>query len=503
VPGRLLVNAWREAAEQGGPACVLQPRDGVLVTVWLNQAMSRLLARDAAALAGRPLRDVVDAERDAGPQSPGGQIPAQGGRFHGPSTGDPTDGPEPDPTGGPEPDPTGEMHDDPGDDVRLIGWARLAHQLARDGGGAGLGRLTRVDGSSLRVRVRAVPVHPVAVRPQAPATVPGVGAVEPQPSPEEPESWLVLVDPVGDREAEAEQATAIAEHRFAALAGAAPVGIFASEAGLRLGYVNDHFLALTGRDPHALLGTGWLDAVHPDDLAGVYAAVQTVLAGTAVDLAVRLAGLDGPQRWLQLRLAPTTTPSRAAGFLGIAEDVTQRRSWEEHLTYQARHDPLTGLVNRRRLVEVLTELLVGRRAADRDFAVLFLDLDGFKEVNDTHGHDAGDRALVEVARRLQRTARDSDLLARVAGDEFVLVLRRISGPAEAEAAAGRHLAALAAPIRIGRHEVRLTASVGVALPTGFDTLESLLRAADRVMYQAKAAGPGLYRLAATSGEEPR
>jgi diguanylate cyclase (GGDEF)-like protein/PAS domain S-box-containing protein len=311
----------------------------------------------------------------------------------------------------------------------------------------------------------------------------------------EPAGWIVTVEPVTDQRAELETALAAAQHRFTALAGCAPVGIFASDAGLRLGYVNDFFVRLTGLATHDLLGTGWLDAIHREDLPAVYQAVQTVLGGTSVELTVRLSRDGDRQGWLQLRLAPTTTPARGAGFIGTAEDVTQRRSDEEHLTYQARHDALTGLVNRRRLVEVLTELLSGRRERDRDLAVLFLDLDGFKEINDSHGHDAGDRALVEVSRRMQSVVRDTDLLARVAGDEFVVVLRNITSEGEAEAAAQRHLQALAEPIRLGPATVELSASVGIALPAGFDTPESLLRAADRVMYEAKAAGHGLYRLA--------
>jgi diguanylate cyclase (GGDEF)-like protein/PAS domain S-box-containing protein len=305
----------------------------------------------------------------------------------------------------------------------------------------------------------------------------------------------VRIEPVRDTLAEAEHALAVAEHRFAALAGTAPVGIFASEAGLRLGYVNDRFVALLGRPAHALVGTGWLDALHGVDHPALYRAVQTVLGGTPVELSVRLAHMTDVQHWLQFRLAPTTTPARAAGFIGTAEDVTYRRSWEEHLTYQAHHDPLTGLVNRRRLLEVLGEVLGSARAGDRDLAVLFLDLDGFKEINDRYGHEAGDRALVEVARRMHRVARDADLVARVAGDEFVVVLRQIGGVVEAEAAARRHLAALAVPLRVGAAELTLSASVGVAMPGGFDTPESLLRVADQSMYEAKAAGPGLYRLA--------
>jgi diguanylate cyclase (GGDEF)-like protein/PAS domain S-box-containing protein len=492
VPARLLVSAWREAAEAGRASCLLSVQEGVLIVSWANRALSDLLRVDPTQLVGHSLRTVIDLDPDAA--SLGAAFPAGASLGAGfPDRADHADRVEPagrPPIPEPRPEPP-------------MSWARLAQRFTQVGSGHGVGLLRLPDGRIERAQVTVVPVVTDLSVPPAAATLSPPGKLSELPPSAPPGGWLVAVEPLTDRLGEVESALSAAEHRFAALAGCAPVGIFASDAGARLGYVNDRFIGLTGMDVHALLGTGWLDAVHRDDLAAVHTAVQTVLAGTPVEVAVRLAGGDGAQRWLQLRLAPTTTAARAAGFIGTAEDVTERRSWEEHITYQAQHDALTGLVNRRRLVEVLNELMNGRRERDRGFAVMFLDLDGFKRVNDSHGHGAGDRALIEVARRIQRVARETDVLARMAGDEFVVVLRNIANAAEAEAAARRHLAALAAPVRIGRTEVTLSASVGVALPSGFDSPEALLRAADRVMYEAKAAGPGEYRLArvAPIGEE--
>jgi diguanylate cyclase (GGDEF)-like protein/PAS domain S-box-containing protein len=495
VPTGLLQAAWREAAESGPASCVLVPRDGVLTIGWVNRTLSDLLGVDAAQLAGQPLREVcaLDPEPAADPSSSEPSVEAPGSG----SSATPA-GPEQPAAGIPHVPAQAGSPERAGRE--LAGWARTAHQLARLGSGRGVARLRRLDDSVDKVQITVTPIGVQAQgRPSEPTVTP-VGTVGELPAPEGPPAWLVTLDPLTDRAVDAEAARAAAEHRFDALAASAPVGIFASDVGLRLGYVNDRFLALTGREAHALLGTGWLEAIHPEDSASLYAAVQTVLSGTPVELAVRLAEDGDEQRWLQLRLAPTTTPVRAAGFIGTAEDVTRRRSWEEHITYQALHDPLTGLVNRRRLVDVLSDQLASRRGRDRDFAVLFLDLDGFKAVNDTYGHDIGDRALIEVARRMQRVARESDVLARVAGDEFVVVLRNIMTGSEAEAAARRHLKALGAPLRIGRLDLALSASIGVAMPGPKDTPDSLLRTADRVMYEAKAAGSGLYRLAdATDG----
>ncbi|MBK8075033.1 MAG: diguanylate cyclase [Kineosporiaceae bacterium] len=360
-------------------------------------------------------------------------------------------------------------------------WNVVAAELITGRGGQREAGVQRPDGSDVRVQLDASNLS------ETPGSLDG---------------WLIAIHPLTDAQADQAAALREADHRFRALAESAPVGILVSEAGLRLGYVNEWFCDLTARARHQLLGTEWLDAVVAEDLPVVYAAVEQVLTGTPQELNLRVAGAGDTPRWVHLSLAPTTTSARAAGFIGTAEDVTDRRAWEEKITYQARHDPLTGLVNRRRLIELLHETLESRRSFDRHFAVVFLDLDGFKQINDSHGHEAGDRVLVEVARRMRGVARDYDIVGRISGDEFVLVLRNVPGPMDAEAAARRQLEALEAPIRIGSSEVRLSASIGVVLPSGEDTPETLLKAADALMYQAKSAGGHRFVVARLVSDPP-
>ncbi len=352
------------------------------------------------------------------------------------------------------------------------GWVTATTELIRTGRGQREAWARSVTGRELRLRIDVTSVAD------------GEGAP----------GWLVTLEPEINEMAERDNALRAAEARFSALAESAPIGIFMSEAGLRLGYVNDRFVELCALAPFQLLGTEWLDAIEQQDVPALCAAVEYVLRGESRELNVRLSSRGDVPQWIHMRLAPITTASRGAGFIGTAEDVTQRRAWEDKITYQAQHDPLTGLVNRRRLIEVLHELLIGRRHRDRRFAIMFIDLDGFKAINDTHGHEVGDRVLVEVARRMRRVARDYDLVSRVAGDEFVVVLRNVLDSAEAEAAARRQLRALATPIRIGQYEERVSASIGVAIPGPEDTVESLLRVADQVMYVAKSAGGNSYRM---------
>ncbi len=309
----------------------------------------------------------------------------------------------------------------------------------------------------------------------------------------EADTHVVWLRPATPAERIAEDARRESEHRFNALAEDAPIGIAVSEAGTRLGFVNTCFAQIAGVDRGKLLGTQWLKTIHPEDLPGLLEAIEEVLGGAPTETVVRMLSLTHTVRWISVRLSPVTTPRRAAGFIATVEDITARHAWEAQLSYQATHDALTGLANRRSLMESLAELLASRRNRDGEAAVLFCDLDGFKQVNDSLGHDAGDRVLIEVAQRLSATARDHDLVARMAGDEFVVLLTGINGYPDAEAAAIRQLQALQPPLSIAGELVRISTSIGIAMARDFDSAQSLLQAADRGMYEAKHSGLGLYR----------
>lgn len=304
------------------------------------------------------------------------------------------------------------------------------------------------------------------------------------------EGNLVVLHPVTDEEQLARGALREAENRFRTLAEHAPTGIFVSEVGLRLGYLNQRLADLLGSDPHHLLGTRWLEHLHPDDLPKLYDTLEAVLGGQPGEVTVRLRPAGGTERWVFLRVAPTTTPGRAAGFIGTADDVTNRRAHEQRLFYQAHHDALTGLLNEGRLAELIREALTSRRGGDHEFALALLDLDGFGDVNDAFGRDTGDRVLVEVASRLRRAAREQDRVARLSGDEFVVLLSGVRTSEQAEQAGRRLAETLAAEIRLGHDDLRLTASMGVALPGPGTTGESLLGAAERLLRQARREGPG-------------
>jgi len=270
-----------------------------------------------------------------------------------------------------------------------------------------------------------------------------------------------------------------------------------------------------GAEQLATLGAeGMAARTHPDDQARVRA-VNTAAAALPDDEVVsadyRSRHADGTWRWLSRRVTPfrRDADGRVVEVLAVVRDVTGVIEAEQRLRHTARHDHLTGLPNRAELVERLDAALVRAGRDGGQIAVLFCDLDGFKGVNDTSGHAAGDAVLVEVAGRLLAEVRQDDIVARVGGDEFVVVLQPWPAPADAaegstfarlvperQAAlevAERLTAALRQPISVGDRVHVISASIGLAYApdtagSESNTSESLLRAADAAMYQAKSNG---------------
>jgi diguanylate cyclase (GGDEF)-like protein len=187
--------------------------------------------------------------------------------------------------------------------------------------------------------------------------------------------------------------------------------------------------------------------------------------------------------------------ARLVGLVGLlARDVAQRRALEAQLSFQAFHDPLTGLTNRRRFMEA-TATALAERSKPGSVAALFLDLDDFKTINDTLGHGAGDEALIAVSERLRSTLRGSDLAARLGGDEFGVLIRELPDESRAIEVAERLLAALNEPLPIGDVSVEAGASIGIAIDSpSMQGVDDLLGDADIAMYRAKAQGKGRYHV---------
>ena len=241
-------------------------------------------------------------------------------------------------------------------------------------------------------------------------------------------------------------------------------------------------------DPHPVTVT-WLGPIRLVCLAAAMLTGPTLLA-MGPDAGTGLAVVAIGTALLSLLVL-----ARLVGLVDLlARDVAQRRALEAQLSYQAFHDPLTGLTNRRKFMEA-TATALAERTRPGSVAALFLDLDDFKTINDTLGHGAGDEALIVVSNRLRSALRGSDLAARLGGDEFGVLLREIPDEAHAIEVAERLLAALNEPLPIADAMIDAGASIGIALDSpSMSSVDDLLGDADIAMYQAKAKGKGGYHV---------
>ncbi len=220
--------------------------------------------------------------------------------------------------------------------------------------------------------------------------------------------------------------------------------------------------------------------------------LRKALAGSSQsDEAVAIEGGDDASVVAEVRVDPIIESGRVMGAVMALVDATERQARQREVWHQANFDHLTGLANRSLFIDRLERALLLQARSGQMAAVLFIDLDGFKPVNDRYGHAAGDAVLIEVGQRLTAAVRSTDIAARFGGDEFVIGLTEIRDVQHVEMLAGKLLEAISAPYRIGDFRVELSASIGVALfPEDRQGSDMLLAAADEAMYQAKQAGKG-------------
>ena len=249
-------------------------------------------------------------------------------------------------------------------------------------------------------------------------------------------------------------------------------------------YVSASFERIFGYTSDEILGRRIFELVHPDDRAATMQQAEQVMDGT-LQLHFRNRYIHKDGRTVDIQWSARWVPEYGVR-IGVAHEVTELRRAERELEFRASHDPLTGLSNRHRLQCELQYAIAHAMQTHDGLAVLYLDLDGFKEVNDRGGHDAGDRLLREVAQRLQQGLRKGDLVARVGGDEFVAVLPGCRDAEAARAIADGLRSRLSPPFTLPDGLFRLDASVGIAcFPTDGTDPDGLLAQADRAMYAAK------------------
>ncbi|MGE5471528.1 MAG: diguanylate cyclase domain-containing protein [Bacteroidota bacterium] len=285
-----------------------------------------------------------------------------------------------------------------------------------------------------------------------------------------------------------------AETRLRLLINASGNGIFGLAANGECTFINPVALRLLGhQQAQSLLGRPILDLITPEAAReqGLHDALRLGQSLHSDDCLFERA--DGTPFHVEIRLDPIDNDGAAGAVVNFA-DITERKMAEATIWHQANYDALTGLANRRLLNHRLEQMITDARRCREIIALLFVDLDGFKAVNDAYGHEAGDCVLQETARRLQTGIRDSDLAARLAGDEFLIVLRYLASRDHAGTVAGKLLESLTSPCRFHGENLRVSASIGISLyPDDANNAEELVKVADQAMYRAKEAGKNTYR----------
>ena len=265
-------------------------------------------------------------------------------------------------------------------------------------------------------------------------------------------------------------------------------------------YVSPAAARLFGYEPHELLATHPLDFVHPDEVSAYARLLDDLRMGrlTQATAQQRYRRRDGSFVWVEISFSITYEgeENRAAnGYVAVIRDISRRKVVEQDMAHMARHDPLTGLPNRLHFGEQLEQEIARSKRTGSKFALFCLDLDRFKLVNDTLGHQAGDKLLKVVAQRVKLALRTEDSVARLGGDEFVIIQTGCDSAADATRLAERLIAAMAPPIDLGGYPAGVGLSVGIALCPGHGLDSDLLIArADQALYHAKAAGRSTYRL---------
>jgi diguanylate cyclase (GGDEF)-like protein/PAS domain S-box-containing protein len=270
-----------------------------------------------------------------------------------------------------------------------------------------------------------------------------------------------------------------------------PTMVLITDESGKIEYVNEEFTDVTGYsldevrgETPGILNAGETAPEFYKEMWGV------ILAGHDWHGEIRNKTKSGQPYWSMLSISPILDEThKITHFIGVSEDISAQKKTLEQIEQLAFYDPLTLLGNRRLFKEQLDVELKKAKRNSTIFALFYLDLDNFKQINDTLGHDAGDGLLQAIADRLRSTLRQSDLIARIGGDEFIVLLPDVSGPAEVASVANKLLQAISQPVLLGSSEVKATVSLGITMvPTDGDDWAVLMKNADLAMYRAKHKG---------------
>ncbi|HVA03519.1 MAG TPA: EAL domain-containing protein [Acidimicrobiales bacterium] len=295
-----------------------------------------------------------------------------------------------------------------------------------------------------------------------------------------------------EQKEDAETSMRVSEERFRSLVQNSTDTTFVMGAEGRIFYASPATLSLFGRNPEDVLGLRATELVHREDRPRVEAQLSALINSVTVTepIQFRVEHADGTYRFAEAVVSNLRDNPSVAGYVGNLRDITERKEAESQLLHVALHDPLTGLPNRTLILDRADQMLVRSRREYRPVAAMFVDLDNFKDINDSLGHDAGDKVLQAVARRFVGILRESDTVGRLGGDEFVVLAEGASLGAGPEMVAERLHDALREPFEIeGYASVSLTVTASIGIAGGQrNSASELLRDADIALYRAKALG---------------
>ncbi|HEU4709057.1 MAG TPA: EAL domain-containing protein, partial [Methylophilaceae bacterium] len=284
------------------------------------------------------------------------------------------------------------------------------------------------------------------------------------------------------------------EQRFKTLFEYHPDGIFIRDLTGKFISANKALETMLSYTVEELQGTAVTSLVLPEEATNIRNFFEEAKQGNPQKFKTRIRRKNGDILDLEAAYLPLVVNGEIIGVHGIARDVTQAKMYQRQIEHLATHDPLTGLLNRYSLYDRLEHAIAGSRRDSTQVGILFMDLNRFKQINDSLGHDRGDLLLEEIARRLKNSVRDGDTVARLGGDEFVIVMENIQDIEEMAHVSEIILDNISATIHLDGHELSVTTSIGGSVyPKDGDDVSTLLKHADLAMYQAKEMGSSSFR----------
>ena len=282
------------------------------------------------------------------------------------------------------------------------------------------------------------------------------------------------------------------EEKFRLISESSKVGIFQLDGRGQCTYANEELASITGLSAEQLLSKGWLSVVHPDDKRRVSEQFNMLIHKTSQHIAIdcSLLRADGTIKWITGDVAPLLDANQQQiGFLGTLSDISELKQAYDQLEHMAFYDTLTGLANRRLFRNRLEHMLSNIQRTNNSVALILIDVDHFKNVNDSMGHDSGDTLLIVIAERLKQCVRFTDTVARLGGDEFAVILPNVPDMLTVSSIAEKILLGLSKPTLIDDEEISVSASLGISVsPEDTNQAEVLIKNADMALYRAKDEG---------------